>query len=402
MSKKQTAAGPLVDLRGGLRLAADATQGVTGIVEALHATIARVALPLGRAPQRKAKGIAGLVYRTVDGTAGLIGKGLDALLTPFEHLLPSQASPRRDALVAALNGVCGDHLERSGNPLAITLQLRWRGQRLDMAGLAAQIPQASSHIVVLVHGLCMSDHGWLRDGHDHGAALAKDLGVTPVYALYNSGRHVSANGAALAEQLQALVQHWPVPVQQLTIVCHSMGGLIARSACHQAAQSAAGQDWLKPLRRLIFIGTPHHGAPLERGGNWLHRVMDVSPYVAPFTRLSGLRSEGITDLRHGNLLEADWAEHARDEPGDRRAIVPLPAGVASYAMASTVGGHRLAGSLVGDGLVTVDSALGHHADPARALGLAKTHQSTVRDVHHMGLLGSPAVYRKLKRWVASD
>lgn len=400
VSKKHPAAGPLVDLRGGLKLAADATRGVTGIAQSLHGAIARVSMPLGRAPQRPARGIAGLVYRSVETTAGLIGQGLDALIKPFEGMLPAEPSPRRDALVSALNGVLGDHLERSGNPLAIETQLRWQGRRLEMDSLQAQIQQPSPHIVVLVHGLCMSDHGWLRDGHDHGAALARDLGVTPIYALYNSGRHVSANGIELAAELQALVDHWPVPVEQLSIVCHSMGGLVMRSACHQAA----GQGWLKHLRRLVFIGTPHHGAPLERGGNWLHRAMDLSPYVAPFTRLSGLRSDGITDLRHGNLLPGDWAHQARYDPVDRRIVVPLPAGVACYAMATTLGVQRPAAidEVLGHGLVPLESALGQHRKPTRGLGLPKSRQWVGQGIHHLEQLGSPVLYRQLKRWIAAD
>lgn len=394
MSK--SASRPLADLRGGLRLVVDATRGVNGIVESMHSAVARRAMPLGRAAPPTAGGIAGLVYRSIDAGAGLVGKGLDVLIAPFEGLLPAQASPRRDATVAALNGVLGDHLVRSGNPLAIPMQLRWQGQRLEGVDLATLIAAPSDHVVVLVHGLCMSDRGWLRDGHDHGASLAADLGVTPVYALYNSGQHVSINGEALARQLADLVARWPVPVRELTLVGHSMGGLVMRSACHQAA----GAPWLARLRRMVFIGTPHHGAPLERAGNWLHRVMDISPYVAPFTRLSSVRSEGITDLRHGNLLQADWAEHQRYDPADRRVIVPLPTGVACYAMASTVGSHRVAGSLLGDGLVPVRSALGQHRRAERDLGLPQSHQWVGHGIHHLDLLSSPAVYRRLKHWLA--
>src|SRR4029453_1583503 len=79
----------------------------------------------------------------------------------------------------------------------------------------------------------------------------------------------------------------------------SMGGLVARSASYHGR--LARHDWLRSLRRLIFLGTPHHGAPLERGGHRLDYVMELSPYVAPFTRLGKARSAGITDLRYGNI-----------------------------------------------------------------------------------------------------
>ena len=159
-------------------------------------------------------------------------------------------------------------------------------------------------------------------------------------------------------------------------------------------------DEAERLRKLVFLGTPHHGAPLERAGNWLHRVMDLSPYVAPFTRLSRLRSEGITDLRHGNLLASDWQGGSRFHHADRRTPVPLPAGVACYAIASTAGAPGSPGSLLGDGLVPVDSALGHHKRCALELGIPESHQWVGHGIHHLDLLCDPAVYRRLLSWLS--
>ncbi|MGZ5195778.1 MAG: esterase/lipase family protein, partial [Ramlibacter sp.] len=292
----------LADLRGGVRLAVDGVGGVTGIVEAMHSRITRGAPPLGTIADAPTRGITGLVYRSIRGTTALVGKGLDAALAAAQALVPPPAaedSPEdsftREAWIAALNGVLGDHLERTGNPFATAMALRPRG---------VNAASPTSHVLLMIHGLCMNDLQWTRGGHDHGQSLGEALGFTPVYLRYNSGRHISANGRDFASQLDALLQGWPVPVETLTIVGHSMGGLVARSAVHQAAK--AGMQWPSRLRKLVFLGTPHHGAPLERGGNWLHAGLGISPYAAPFTRLSGLRSEGITDLRHGNLVDEDW------------------------------------------------------------------------------------------------
>lgn len=398
--------GPLADARGGLKLVVDGTRHITGLVEALHGQIQRFTPPLStrgkaRGDVRDAdglpptRGLTGLVYRSIQGTTRLIGDGLDGLLAPFDGALADDApSPRRDALVAALNGVLGDHLLRSGNPLAIPMQLRQHGRPLDPAALGADAPR---RVLLLVHGLCMSDLGWRRNGHDHGALLGAALGAAPVYAWYNSGLHVSANGRALAEVLEALVADWPVPLDELFIVGHSMGGLVARSACWQAGQ--AGQRWPQRLKKLVFLGTPHHGAPLERAGNWLHRVLDISPYVAPFTRLSRIRSAGITDLRHGNLLDSDWRDRSRFDHHDHRSPVPLPAGVDCYAIASTVGAPGSPGSMLGDGLVPVASALGQHKRPALDLGLPASHCWTGHGIHHLDLLSDPAVYRRLLCWL---
>ena len=412
-------AGPMADARAGLRLVVDGTRHITGLVEALHGQIQRLAPPLRRrgAPPDagldpaqadsahdtdglpRSRGITALVYRGIQGSTQRIGDGLDGLLAPFDAVLGAgsaagQAMPRRDGLVAALNGVLGDHLLRSANPLAITMQLRQAGRVLDPAALGSTAPR---RVLLLVHGLCLSDLGWRRNGHDHGELLAKSLGAAPVYAWYNSGLHVSVNGRALSDLMEQLVRDWPVPLDELILIGHSMGGLVARSAIQQAQEQ--GQTWPKCLRKLVFLGTPHHGAPLERAGNWLHRVMDLSPYVAPFTRLSRLRSEGITDLRHGNLLDADWQGASRFDHRDRRLAVPLPAGVDCYAIASTAGEPGSAGSMLGDGLVMVDSALGHHRRAALDLGLAKDHTWVGHGIHHLDLLSDPAVYRRMLGWL---
>jgi len=119
-------------------------------------------------------------------------------------------------------------------------------------------------------------------------ALATALGYTPVYLRYNSGLHTSINGRELSAQLEQLAAHWPVPIEKLTIVAHSMGGLLARSAVHYARQE--GLCWPDQLKNIIFLGTPHHGAPLEQAGNWLDGIIGSTPYSAPFTRLVQLRT----------------------------------------------------------------------------------------------------------------
>jgi pimeloyl-ACP methyl ester carboxylesterase len=374
------------DLRGAAKLAIDGVQGVVGIVESMHQRIAG-GRPVGGS-ERPTSGITGLVYRSIRGTTGLVGGALDLALAGVQRTLAAAPeggaegldSPARDALVAAVNGVVGDHLARTGNPLAIPMELRTR------PGF-----EPTAHLLVMIHGLCMNDRQWLRNGIDLGQDLAPVLGATPVYARYNSGRHISLSGHDFAAALDRLVRGWPVPVTGITLVGHSMGGLVARSAARQAQEQ--GMTWTGLLRRMVFLGSPHHGAPLERGGNWVHRVLGVAPYMAPFTRLSGLRSEGITDLRHGNLLDADWAGE-RFAHRDARTPVPLPSGVDCYAIAGVVGE-----GLLGDGLVTVDSALGRHTRHSLNLGLPPSRQWVAQGVGHLDLMGSPAVAAKLKRWL---
>jgi hypothetical protein len=294
------------------------------------------------------------------------------------------------------------------------MRLRSHGRPLTLESdsLASAIPEASGKILVVIHGLCMSDRQWHRNDHDHAAALARDHGLTPVYLHYNSGRHISENGRELAALLERLVDAWPVAVSELSVMAHSMGGLLTRSACHYAKGDAKGHAdrnsadsrprWLAVLRRIAFLGTPHHGAPLERGGQSLVAALGISPYTAPLARLGWLRSAGITDLRYGNLLDEDWHPHDRfASTGDLRRPVSLPEGVECYALAATTGKIRgdLNDRLLGDGLVPVASALGWHRDATRSLAIPETRRAVCYGTNHMDLLSAPEVYAHLSNWI---
>ena len=389
------------DLRALSKLGFDAALGVTDLVEQMHHTIVQTPFPFGAPVEGPAPGVAGLVYRCVRGAIRLTGDGADALLSMFEGRESEESSPERDVALAALNGVIGDRLAAAGNPLALAMRLRSNGRALDLnrAALADSFPRATGRVVVLVHGgLRMSDLHWRRKDHDHGASLENDLAFTPVYLFYNSGLHVSENGRAFAGLLEALIRAWPVPVEEL----HSMGGLVARSACFYGER--AGCAWRGSLRKLVFLGTPHHGAPLERIGVWVDVAIGAIPYTAAFNRLVRLRSAGVTDLRHGALVDEDWQGRDRFARGnDTRMIVPLPTGVACYAVAATTA--KTSGGVhdrtVGDGLVTVASALGDHKDPERSLAIPASRRRIVCGADHFDLLSSPEVYEAIRGWLAA-
>ena len=390
-------------LRGLGRLAAEATLGVTELVEAAHATIAAAPAPLDPPPAPKTRGISRAVYGSVRGVTRLVGGGLDAALAGLAPALGElPPSPRREALVAALNGVLGDHLEATGNPLAIRMRLRRHGEDLQIGRPARSgTPSVSTgRVVLLVHGLCMNDAGWSREGHDYGVALERDLGLDAIHVVYNSGRHVAANGRSLAELLETFVRDTAAAPGEMAIVAHSMGGLVVRSAL--VAASRAGQSWPALVRAVVFLGTPHHGAPAERLGNLAQAALGVSPYARPFVRLGKVRSAGITDLRHGSLLDEDRTDADRfASHGDARVPVPLPRGIAFFAVAGTATtepgapGTRIAG----DGLVPVASALGHHRDPERTLAFAPGRTWVAPGTDHLGLLASRAVYERVRQWL---
>jgi pimeloyl-ACP methyl ester carboxylesterase len=381
------------DLHGLARLSVDGVVGVTDIVESMHHTIVRRAWPLGRAPTGRPGGITGAAYGAVRGTTRLVGKGLDAV---FGAVTPAAVptTREREAVIAALNGVWGDHLAASGNPLAIPMALRIGGQPYEAA---LQAP--TGRLLVLVHGLAMNDLQWTRRGHDHGRVLARERGFTPVYLHYNSGRHVSENGRDFAAQLASLIADWPVPVRELVIVGHSMGGLVARSAC----ALGAGKPWRDRLSKLVFLGTPHHGAPLERGGRLVDAMLELSPYAAPFARLGRMRSAGITDLRFGNVSDADWQHRDRhSQTRDDRVPTPLPQGVRCFFVAATKSAQSSASlrSVAGDGLVPVSSALGAHRDPLLALKVPERQTLVVTQANHWDLLSRVEVGAQLCTWLA--
>ena len=392
-------------LRGMSRLAFDAIAGLIAMVESMHGNIAGHFSPFAPRADGKTRGITRLVYRSIRGVTYLTGNGVDAALALLEPILTDEhPTPGREAARAALNGVLGDHLAETANPLAIPMRLRREGQplRLDRDSLAEALAPSSGRLAVLVHGLCLNDRHWNRNGHDHGAALARDLGYMTFYLHYNTGLHISVNGRAFADLLQALVAECPALIEELVIIGHSMGGLVSRSACHYGA--AGGHDWPRHLRKLIFLGTPHHGAPMERGGQWLHLALDKSRYTAAFTHLGRICSAGITDLRYGNLLDGDWQDRDRfKHVGDTRQAIPLPEGVQCFAIAASTGSQAsgLRDRLPGDGLVPVRSALGQHEEPHRALSIPESLQWIGRTMNYFDLLSRQDVYEQMALWVGS-
>lgn len=396
------------DLRAITRLATDATTAVTTLAEGVHQSVWRtLGAPSGARPAQ-ARGLTGLIYKSITGVTQRVGSGMAAALNrlePWLQRLESQGeeSLERAAVLAALNGVMGDRLQASASPLATPMTLRFQNKVLD--GTAPpEARQVTGKVLVVIHGLCMNERQWTSQHAgrpvNHAEILGAALGYTPVYVRYNSGLHVSENGHALARQLEDLARWWPVPVTELSVLAHSMGGLVIRSALASAASGALA--WPGLLKNIVFLGTPHHGSPLERAGNWVDVVLGSTPYSRPFAKLGQLRSAGITDLRYGHVLDTDWQGHDRfRRQPDRRVPLPLPAGVACFTVAATTAAKRspVADRLVGDGLVPLHSALGQHDDPHRGLNFASDHQYIAYRTSHLALLGSPAVAQQLLTWL---
>ncbi|MDO9360653.1 MAG: alpha/beta hydrolase [Polaromonas sp.] len=418
----------LSDIQGLAQLATRGTLGVAALAEKVQGNVYKaVAAPFGEAGRRfvdreagssgvRKIGITGLVYAGVRGVTRLAGGAVDAVLSRAAPRVATQgSSPRRETMLSVLNGVLGDQLLETANPLTITMSLREGGVSLPMnkAALAQRLPQATGKILLLAHGLCMNDLQWRAQGDasppDFGRQLA-ELGYTPVYLHYNTGLHTSVNGGQLATLLEQLRHAWPQEVTEISVLAHSMGGLVARAACHSA--SSTGLGWPAKLKKIVFLGTPHHGAPLEQLGSWVDTALGSNVVTRPFAAVGQVRSAGITDLRYGHVLPADWQDADRFAAGpDLRQPLPLPAGVSCFAVAATLGavpaesrGAKPVGAVLdtlrGDGLVPVASALGQHADPALSLAFPTARQWIAVDTGHIALMHSPAVLAQLKAWLA--
>lgn len=313
-------------------------------------------------------------------------------------------SPRGSQLVGVINGIVGDRMEHEGNALALPLTLRHNGRDLPTtaAGLADAHARATSRVAVFVPGLCETEAAWHyradewypNDPPTHGDRLRRDLGLTPLWVRYNTGRRVSANGADLDRLLGDLVAHWPVPVRQIDLVGYSMGGLIVRSAVHQAADRHAA--WANRVGHVVGLGTPYHGAPLEKFANSTTHALGMVDDTRPIATLLNRRSVGIKDLRYGNVAEDDWRDWDPDALlHDTRTDVGLIDGIDYHVIAATIRPGRV-GHLLGDLMVRIPSATGRGR---RALPFQR--QIELAGMHHLALLNHPVVYDHLRDALAA-
>ena len=390
-------------LQGVSRIITDATIGITDLVESMHKRIVHPPFLPSTPIQHLITNIAGIAYKNIRWSTRLIGSSADKALGMFASASAKiETTDERQAMQSVLNGVIGDYLEKNDNPLNISMQFRHQGKAisLDKESLQKTYPKINGKILLMVHGSCMNDIRWTRKEHNHGLTLAKELHKKPIYLNYNSGRHISDNGQNLNELLEKLVLSWPVPIEELNIIAHSMGGLVSRSALYYGQQQE--NSWTKNLKKIIFLGTPHHGSSLEQAGNYLEAVLEAVPYAKPFARLAKIRSAGVTDLRYGNLIDEDWQNIDQFKiKGDQRQNIPLPKKVACYSIAGVIGKALTSGStkLLGDNMVGIKSAFGQHKNLDKNLNFKKENTWVAYENNHLDLLSNPKVYSKIKSWM---
>lgn len=397
------------EVRALARTAFDEIAGAVGGISSIHRSVsdrifATVGLGVGSAhtPVKAIHdAITDVVYTAVAESASLAGKVAEQTVD-LPNSAPLSHTSRGAGLIAAVQGLVGDTLEAEGHELATSaMSVRVAGVEvsLDKDSLATTFPAATPHLVVFLHGLVESEYAWKLGGRPtYGDRLVDDLDATPIYIRYNSGRRISDNARSLAELMDELVGEWPVPVERISFVGHSMGGLIARGAC--CLGSDEWTQWVHLVRHTVCLGSPHLGAPLERLVHYGSAALNVLPETRPFSRLLRRRSGGIRDLFAGSLVDQDWRD--RDPDALRIAAcqeVPLLFGAKHYFVSATITRsprHPL-GRIIGDGLVLVPSASG--SNKSRRIGFEVENGMHIGSANHFSLLNNESVYEKLLTWL---
>jgi pimeloyl-ACP methyl ester carboxylesterase len=390
------------DVRAISQLIILATQGVTNVTQEAHANLVvppGTPKPIAQVVRPIAMAVPDLVYSIVKGIANVVGDGLDAALAlvPSEVVFVRSEAPvseTREVALAVLNGVVGHTLVEKGNALSIPMTLRRGGIPIEPSTLGESLPHGGKSLLILIHGSCMNDLHWRQGAFEYGQTLAAVLQSDSLYLHYNTGLRISSNGAALSALLESLVGTHPA-VERISFVTHSMGGLVLRSAC--AAAQREGHTWIQRVRYGVFLGTPHHGAPLERLGTLVDMGLGALTATKAFASLGKIRSHGVNDLADGSISNEDWAEGRKP-----RAWVPLPAHIRWFAAAAMLGKreHDVGAELLGDGLVPLHSALGNTAKQEESLALLPEQTWIGYGMNHIDLLRNEPLLEQLKLWLS--
>jgi pimeloyl-ACP methyl ester carboxylesterase len=404
------------DIRAVGDLAGEVSSMVTTLVRGMHAGIAgRVFGSIGpsAAPTSTIHdGLTRAIYSSVDrslrGVTHAVGTVAAEIWGDDGHeALESRNGPA--AAIAAVNGIYGDELTERNNPFAGAMAIRQHGRPVPLTAesLAAVFPTATDRVVVFVHGWCLTERSWSRrarqdpenqDSRGYGERLCDDLRFSPVHLRYNSGLHVSVNGRTLAEVLDRLHTYWPVPITELVLVGHSMGGLVARSACHYGPQLQ--HRWTDAVSHVVCLGSPHLGADLEKGVSIASWALARLPETRAIAAFLNVRSDGVKDLRFGACLDEDWCDADPDEFWrDRCHDAPFLPHATYHFVAATVT-PSLLGIIAGDHLVRSQSAAGRGR--SRHIPFDVEQGLTLTGLNHLDLLNHPLVYAKLRDWLAQS
>jgi pimeloyl-ACP methyl ester carboxylesterase len=326
------------------------------------------------------------------------------------------------------------------------MEIRHRDRTVSPGDLARIYRQQTvpGDIVIFVHGLMYDDTCWTSPRFSMTAALEKDFPVFPVHVRYDSGRHISENGRDLSELLEACFRAIDPFPGRFHIIAHSMGGLVTRSALHQAVQ--AGLTFTASVDRVILLAVPNRGAPLEKGVQALQLLLEAAPhplritarglrilfenlrlgqeaplapigdltdfyvhtlpvfYIKLASRILPLRSDGILDLRHGYMLREEW-EKEQTWGGLKPNKLPVqsPPGARFYAIAGALSRNppSAPSPRVMDGMVSTASVANAGENDDLRL-LENGRYRLLPGTNHFTMPMNPEIYRVLAAWFSGE
>ena len=307
-----------------------------------------------------------------------------------------------------INGIVGDKIQNTA--LAIKMNFYEKNKVLDLekeslvAFNGVNNPKNSAKICIFIHGLTENETTWtFKEGMDYGSLLNQDFDMVPFYLRYNTGLHISENGQTLAALIEKLLQNYPIPIQEISIIAHSMGGLLTHSACHYAQD--LDLEWVSKVKNVFLLATPHLGSFLEKFANLTTNILEKIPNFP--TRLVGkainLRSAGIKDLRYGYIKTSDWAEKDPDVlfENNKTTAQKLPENVSYYLISArmTEAEKHWVSLLLGDMLVSTSSAISR-SKSEHELRFPEANHYEFAKTFHFELTRAPKVYEKISHWLA--
>ena len=158
-----------------------------------------------------------------------------------------------------------------GEVLAVAMS--WPLIALHRLAIRDPAPAPARLPVILVHGVMVNDGVWFSmrrylARHDVGAVYTVNYGPP-----YGDIEH-------FAEQLGAKIESVcaATGAARVLLVCHSMGGLVARAYVRQRGPAR--------IERIVTIGTPHHGSMFARGliGRCLAQMRPGNAWLAELNR----------------------------------------------------------------------------------------------------------------------
>ena len=158
-----------------------------------------------------------------------------------------------------------------GEVLAVAIS--WPLIALHRLAIRDPVPAPARLPVILVHGVMVNDGVWFTmrrylAQHDVSAVYTINYGPP-----YGDIEHFAEQLGAKIESLCAVTG-----AARVLLVCHSMGGLVARAYVRQRGPAR--------IERIVTIGTPHHGSMFARGliGRCLAQMRPGNTWLAELNR----------------------------------------------------------------------------------------------------------------------